>query len=72
MVTKAEGFGKIEGFPAAMDAGSGGKLLGWSHVSRLAGSRRTRAAGSGKKSGNGSNEGKFHELNEFVFGWSEA
>jgi hypothetical protein len=68
---EAEGFKKNK-LPAMKDAGSFGKLLGGSHVSRLAGSRSAWAAGSGEKSGSGGNEGKFHVLNEFVFGWTMA
>jgi hypothetical protein len=41
-------------------------LLGRCDVSRLGWSRRgTRATGSGENSSSGSNEGEFHELNEF-------
>jgi len=60
------------GCPGANRSGASGKLLGRSHVSGMAWSWGTRAAGSGKKSGSGGNEGKFHMLNEFVFGWKLA
>ena len=63
---------EIRRIPAVIAAGTGGELLGRSHVSRLAGCRSAGAARSGEKSGSGGNEGKFHVLNEFVFGWSLA
>lgn len=50
-----------------------GKLLGWSHVGWVAGSRGTWAAGSGEEGGSGGDDGKFHEFNEFMLveGWHE-
>jgi hypothetical protein len=42
------------------------KLLGWSHIGWVAGSRRARAAGSGEERGSGGDKGKFHEVYEFV------
>jgi hypothetical protein len=48
------------------------ELLGWGHVSWMAGSWGAWAAGSGEERGSCGDEGEFHDFNEVVFGWATA
>ena len=71
MGIESEGIRKKEGV-SSNDGCWSGILLGWSHVSRLAGSWGAWAAGGGDEGGGGGNEGKFHDFNELVFWWAMA
>ena len=58
---------KIKNFRATGDHQDLRRSLGRSHVSRLAGSGCTWAAGCGENGGGGGNKGEFHGWNLVVF-----